>query len=281
MEKLERESLMAEQGLVGEVIISSSNFSLWSCPLARIVWYSRFSGPPTIPFLGNMLWLLKSSQDFSNLEPILRRLRTKHGPILTLHISSRPSIFITTCELTHRALVQNATIFANRPQAIETTKVIFSNHRIVSFAAYGSLWKVLRQNLASILHPSRLNVYSSGRKWAYDFINGGTDTSTTTLQRAMANLVKHQEIQEKLYREINVVVKRREEIKEQDLKKMPYLEAIVLETLRRHPPGHFILPRAVIEDTDGRLRYTNECHGEFHSGREGLGPKCVGRSNGV
>ncbi|THG14073.1 hypothetical protein TEA_017323 [Camellia sinensis var. sinensis] len=286
-----------------------------------------------------MLWLLKSSQDFSNLETILRRLHTKHGPILTLHISSRPSIFITTCELTHRALVQNATIFTNRPQAIETTKVIFSNHRIVSFAAYGSLWKVIRQNLASILHPSRLNVYSGGRKWAYDkqedvlvplirqrrkkinntkeedegesivsyvdtlfdlrlsqannartelsegemlslcseFINGGTDTSTTTLQRAMANLVKHQEIQEKLYGEINVVVKRREEIKEQDLKKMPYLEAIVLETLRRHPPGHFILPRAVIEDTDGRLRYTNECHGEFHSGREGLGPKCVGK----
>ncbi|KAI8003859.1 Cytochrome P450 89A2 [Camellia lanceoleosa] len=117
-----------------------------------------------------------------------------------------------------------------------------------------------------------------------EFINGGTDTSTTTLQWAMANLVKHQEIQEKLYREINVVVKRGEEIKEQDLKKMPYLEAIVLETLRRHPPGHFILPRAVIEDTvicDGRLRYTNECHGEFHSGRDGLGPKCVGTSNEV
>ncbi|KAL7204461.1 hypothetical protein ACSBR2_017521 [Camellia fascicularis] len=30
---------------------------------------------------------------------------------------------------------------------------------------------------------------------------------------------------------------------------MPYLEAIVLETLRRHPPGHFILPCAVTEDT--------------------------------
>ncbi|KAL7187071.1 hypothetical protein ACSBR1_037193 [Camellia fascicularis] len=65
----------------------------------------------------------------------------------------------------------------------------------------------------------------------------------------MANLVKHQEIQEKLYREINAVVKRGEEIKEQDLEKMPYLEAIVLETLRRHPPEHFILPRAMTENT--------------------------------
>ncbi|KAL7234357.1 hypothetical protein ACSBR1_017872 [Camellia fascicularis] len=35
----------------------------------------------------------------------------------------------------------------------------------------------------------------------------------------MANLVKHQEIQEMLNKEINVVVKRGEEIKEQDLEK--------------------------------------------------------------
>ncbi|KAL7187070.1 hypothetical protein ACSBR1_037192 [Camellia fascicularis] len=127
-------------------------------------------GPPTIPFLGNILWLLKSSQDFSNLEPILCRLRTKRGPILTLHIGSWPSVFIATRELAHRALVQNATIFANRPQAIETTKVIFSNHHSVSSAAYGSLWKVLRQNLASVFHPSRLNVYFGGRKWAYNVL---------------------------------------------------------------------------------------------------------------
>ncbi|GFY95567.1 cytochrome P450, family 87, subfamily A, polypeptide 7 [Actinidia rufa] len=83
-----------------------------------------------------------------------------------------------------------------------------------------------------------------------EYINGGTDTSTTTLQWVMANLVKHQDVQEKLVREINRVVKRGEDIiKEEDLIKMPYLKAIVLETLRRHPPGHFILPRAVTEDT--------------------------------
>ncbi|KAE9460312.1 hypothetical protein C3L33_07785, partial [Rhododendron williamsianum] len=92
-----------------------------------------------------------------------------------------------------------------------------------------------------------------------EFLNGGTDTSMTTLQWAMANLVKHQEIQEKLAREISLVVKGNEEIKTGDLEKMPYLKAIVLETLRRHPPGHFILPRAVTEDTvlDGYRIPTN------------------------
>lgn len=78
-----------------------------------------------------------------------------------------------------------------------------------------------------------------------EFLNAGTDTSVTTLEWAMANLVKHQEIQGKLVREI--VVKRNEEIQTRDLEKMPYLKAIVLETLRRHPPGHFILSRAVTE----------------------------------
>ncbi|KAL6977924.1 hypothetical protein U1Q18_026710 [Sarracenia purpurea var. burkii] len=354
--------------------------------------------PPTIPFVGNLLWLLKSSKDFSNLEPILRRLCAKYGPIVTLHIGSRPAIFITTHAAAHRALVQNATVFANRPPAIEATRIIFSNQHTVSSAAYGPLWRLLRQNLASFLHPSRLKLFSGARKWAYtvlknklladaepgepilvqdhfqhavfcllaymcfgekleeaaikeieaaqrpiltnfirfnvlnfmprlgkvvfrrlwkelleirrnqedvllplirerqekvnkktlnypgdefivsyvdtlfhlqlpkenggreftdgeivslcsEFINGGTDTSTTTLQWAMANLVKNQEIQEKLVREIDGVVKKGEEIKEEDLAKMPYLKAVVLETLRRHPPGHFILPRAVTEDT--------------------------------
>jgi cytochrome P450 len=82
-----------------------------------------------------------------------------------------------------------------------------------------------------------------------EFLLGGTDTTATTLLWAMANLVKNQNIQEKLYDEIKEVVKHSEEIEEEHLQKMPYLKAVVLETFRRHPPGHFILPRAVIQET--------------------------------
>ncbi|GJN12433.1 hypothetical protein PR202_ga30711 [Eleusine coracana subsp. coracana] len=31
---------------------------------------------------------------------------------------------------------------------------------------------------------------------------------------------------------------------------MPYLKAVVLEALRRHPPGHYVLPHAAREDTE-------------------------------
>ncbi|KAJ6347680.1 hypothetical protein OIU76_004209 [Salix suchowensis] len=97
----------------------------------------------------------------------------------------------------------------------------------------------------------------SGRKYSdeelvslcSEFFHGGTDTSITTLQWAMANIVKHQHIQEKLLQEINAAVKPGEEITEEDLRRMPYLKSVILETLRRHPPGHFILPHGVTDDT--------------------------------
>lgn len=39
-----------------------------------------------------------------------------------------------------------------------------------------------------------------------------------------------------------------EEIKEEDLQRMSYFEAVMLEGLRRHPPAHFLVPHTVTED---------------------------------
>ncbi|KAK9276028.1 hypothetical protein L1049_005559 [Liquidambar formosana] len=346
-------------------------------------------GPPTIPFVGNILWLVKATKNFSDIESVLRRLRSKYGPIITLYIGSHPSVFITNHAAAHQALVQKGTVFASRPPALETNQIITSNQHTIASAAYGSLWRLLRQNFVSIQHPSRLKSYSRCRKWALnilkdkligeaksgkaiqvvdhfrhaifcllvymcfgekleekavremeavqrpifvnlnrfdalnfmprlgkilfrklwkellqlrqnqenviiplikarrektkdedsivsyvdtllnlqlpddarklsdkemvslcsEFFYVGNDTTTTTLQWIMANLVKHQDVQEKLVQEIEAVVKAGDEMKEEDLKRMPYLKAVVLETLRRHPPGHFTAIHAVTEDT--------------------------------
>ncbi|CAA7022483.1 unnamed protein product [Microthlaspi erraticum] len=84
-----------------------------------------------------------------------------------------------------------------------------------------------------------------------EFLNAGTDTTATALEWIMANLVKNPEIQERLYDEIKSVIGEEEgEIEEEEMKKMPYLKAVVLEGLRRHPPGHLLLPHSVSEDAE-------------------------------
>ncbi|KAJ4971337.1 hypothetical protein NE237_004436 [Protea cynaroides] len=81
-----------------------------------------------------------------------------------------------------------------------------------------------------------------------EVLDAGSDTTTALFEWIMANLVKNQKIQEKLYSETHGVVGSTEEIKEDDLEKIPYLKAVVLKGLRSHPPTHFVLPHSVKED---------------------------------
>ena len=83
-----------------------------------------------------------------------------------------------------------------------------------------------------------------------EFLNAGTDTTSTALEWIMANLVNYPDIQERLVEEIRGVMADREEkeVKEEDLEKMPYLKAVILEGLRRHPPLHYVAPHRVTKD---------------------------------
>ncbi|CAA3008626.1 cytochrome P450 89A2-like [Olea europaea subsp. europaea] len=368
-------------------------------------------GPISVPLIGNLVWLRRS---LSELEFILREFKTKYGPFITIRIGPRIRfIFIGSHSLAHRALVQNGAVFSDRPRGPPTSKIVTSNQRTISSAAYGATWRILRRNLTyEILHPSRVKSYSMSRGWvlggliqrlvvaqssesfvtvidhfhfamfcllvimcfgdklhenqikeieaiqrrlllnfrrfnalnfwprlgrilfrnrwnelirlrqeqenvyiplirtrlqakqrpinqseeqeaevvAYvdsladlqlpeenrklderemvslcsEFLIAGTDTTATALQWIMANLVKHPEIQSKLYDEIIEVVglppamamssnkesSMQQMVKEEDLQKMPYLKAVVLEALRRHPPGHFVLPHLVSEEVE-------------------------------
>ncbi|RWR98202.1 cytochrome P450 89A2-like protein [Cinnamomum micranthum f. kanehirae] len=289
-------------------------------------------GPPSVPILGNLLWLTRS---LFELEPILRQLRPKYGPIISLRVGSRTLVFITDASVAHKALVQKGSAFSDRPPAFEAGRIMNSNQHNISSASYGPLWRLLRRNLMSeILHPSRVRSYAQGRKWVLDlltqkltkhadsgepvcvvesfqysmfcllllmcfgqkldkdtvkkiettqrrlllnfrkfnifaflprigkayisapeeggrkltegemvtlcseFLNGGTDTTSTSLQWIMANLVKHPDLQQKLVEEIEGVVgKEAEEVGEEDLNRMPYLKAVIMEGAAATPAG--------------------------------------------
>ncbi|KAG9158103.1 hypothetical protein Leryth_000254 [Lithospermum erythrorhizon] len=71
-------------------------------------------GTRRLPVIGNLWLLLRSSGD---IEPILRDLRDKKGPVITFWMRSRPFIFISSHSLAHKVLIQNGAIFSDRPTA--------------------------------------------------------------------------------------------------------------------------------------------------------------------
>ncbi|KAI3842066.1 hypothetical protein MKX03_000976 [Papaver bracteatum] len=390
------------------LIIITTVLSLCAIPLINLLLCQTRNrsppGPVSIPIITTLQWLRKPVAD---VEPTLRNLKAKYGPIITLSIGYQKLIFITNSSLAHQALIQNGAIFADRPPAPLTSKIVSSDQHVISEAS-GPLWRLLRKNLTvQILHPSKFKVFSPARKrvlniikksikresnsgkspvlvvhhlqfgmfcllafmcfgekldeekirqvesvqrnlllglsrfeilnffprllskvvfkkiWqefdnlrmdlknvliplirsrqeqmkktisenhddkksslgfcyvdsllnleipdeecgsrklseneivslCREFLDAGTDTTTAALEWIMANLVTYQDIQSKLYNEIKKVSDDHgdddDEIREEDLKKLPYLKAVVLEGLRRHPPGHFVLNHAVTQD---------------------------------
>ncbi|XP_020094501.1 cytochrome P450 89A2-like [Ananas comosus] len=355
-------------------------------------------GPVAVPVLGNLLWLRRSLRD---VEPLLRELHARYGPVVSLRVGSRLLIFVSDRDLAHRALVARGAAFADRPAPLPTARIFSADGHNITSAPYGPLWRLLRRNLvAETLHPSRLVLFAPARSWVlrlllsklradaegggsvavmgrlqfamfallvlmcfgakldeeaveeigdaqrslllYDlnifafapwitkrlfrkrwetamemrgrqkriyvpliearrggrgapesegsfahayvdtllgltlpdeggraltddemvvlcseFLNAGTDTTSTALEWIMAELVRNPRVQDRLRAEIEQVVGARggddgaaheREVREEELQRMPYLKAVVLEGLRRHSPAHFVLPHAAAEE---------------------------------
>nr|QSK97096.1 P450 mono-oxygenase [Curcuma wenyujin] len=72
---------------------------------------------------------------------------------------------------------------------------------------------------------------------------GGTETSSTTTEWAMSELVKNPETMEKAQREIRETMRGKSKLEESDIPNFSYLKLVIKETLRLHPPGPLFLPR--------------------------------------
>lgn len=73
---------------------------------------------------------------------------------------------------------------------------------------------------------------------------GGTETSSSTVDWAMTELIRNPQVMAKAQDEIRQMVKERgnDNIEEEDIKKLKYLRLVMMETLRLHPQGS-IIPR--------------------------------------
>ncbi|XP_054825543.1 cytochrome P450 81E8-like [Prosopis cineraria] len=79
-------------------------------------------------------------------------------------------------------------------------------------------------------------------------IVAGTNTSAIALEWAMSNLLNNPEVLKKAQKEMDTHIGQGRLIEEQDVSKLPYLQNIIYETLRLHPPAPLLVPRESSDD---------------------------------
>ncbi|CAN1769852.1 Cytochrome P450 76A2 [Linum perenne] len=75
----------------------------------------------------------------------------------------------------------------------------------------------------------------------------GTDTTTSTLEWAMAELLRNPEKLHKVQTELKAIVGLDKKLEEEDIQNLPYLKAVINETLRLHPPLPLLIPHMAMQ----------------------------------
>lgn len=78
--------------------------------------------------------------------------------------------------------------------------------------------------------------------------DAGVDTTSSTVEWAMTELLKNTENLKKLREELHEVIGKNTKLEESHISKLPFLRAVVKETLRLHPPAPFLVPRQTLDN---------------------------------
>ncbi|GER53277.1 cytochrome P450 [Striga asiatica] len=78
----------------------------------------------------------------------------------------------------------------------------------------------------------------------------GTETTSSTLEWAMVELLKHPQAMTKVRDELRAVVGNKgDKFEERHVDSLPYLQAVVKETMRLHPVVPLLIPRRAVQET--------------------------------
>ncbi|KAG2643689.1 trimethyltridecatetraene synthase-like [Panicum virgatum] len=88
----------------------------------------------------------------------------------------------------------------------------------------------------------------SVKAFTQDLIAGGTESSAVTVEWAISELLKKPEVIAKAPEELDRVIGRGRWVTEKDIPQLPYVDAIVKETMRLHPVAPLLVPRLARED---------------------------------
>ncbi|KAH0717165.1 hypothetical protein KY285_013196 [Solanum tuberosum] len=82
-----------------------------------------------------------------------------------------------------------------------------------------------------------------------DMFSAGSETSSTTIIWALAEMMKKPSVLAKAQAEVRQVLKEKKGFQQIDLDELKYFKLVIKETLRMHPPIPLLVPRECMEDT--------------------------------
>lgn len=83
-----------------------------------------------------------------------------------------------------------------------------------------------------------------------DLFVAGSDTTSSTMEWVMAELLHNPITMAKVQAEVRRVIGMDKSVQESDITNLPYLQAVVKETLRLHPPVPFLVPHKAETDVE-------------------------------
>ncbi|KAI9102906.1 hypothetical protein K1719_023345 [Acacia pycnantha] len=86
------------------------------------------------------------------------------------------------------------------------------------------------------------------KAFTQDLIAGGTESSASTIEWAMSELLRKPEIFKKATEELDRVIGRDRWVEEKDVPNLPYINAISKEAMRLHPVATMLVPHLARED---------------------------------
>ncbi|CAI0398942.1 unnamed protein product [Linum tenue] len=222
-------------------------------------------GPKPWPIIGNLPHLGKQAHIS------LQRFSQLYGPLISLRLGSQLLVVASSPAAASEILRTHDRLLSARyvPTVVPYDTVELDRKAIVwASSCSNDQWKAFRAMFRNQIFSAKAIESQAAvreRKVAQmvEFLEGklgeelfsaGTDTNTATIEWAMTELIRNkgamEKLREELMAELSPPLLGKSQIDESAACRLPYLNAIVKETLRLHPPGPLLLPHRASESCE-------------------------------
>ncbi|KAK6794413.1 hypothetical protein RDI58_007866 [Solanum bulbocastanum] len=200
-------------------------------------------GPLPWPLLGNILQIGKSPHIS------LAQLAKIHGPLISVKLGTQLVVVASSPDSAAEILKTQDRLLSVRsvPKVATYELSVIDQHSIVFSSDLSNHWKFLRAFCRTYLFSPKAVESQTALREKKELISAGSDTTTSTIEWAMAELLRNKGAMHKLQAELTSKIGENDIITESNITELPYLAACVKEALRIHPPTPFLIPRRAPE----------------------------------